>query len=146
MPARDGERSRAAEWLAHLRPGRGPLRLALNFSAHVATGFIAVAVHYSIMALCLHLGVGPIASSSVGFIGGALTRFMLSYFGVFEPTRGMSAAGSRFVIAVGLQLLANSALLATLMHAGMAVWWAQITTTVALTFVNYVVHRFWVFR
>lgn len=145
-PVGDEDRSRAGSWLDRLRPGPGPWRLALNFGAHVATGFAAVAVHYSIMALCIGAGVGPVAASSIGFVGGALTRFVLSYFGVFEPTRGLSAAGTRFVIAISLALAANSGLLAALLHFGVPLWWAQVATTIVLAFVNYAVHRFWVFR
>ena len=62
------------------------------------------------------------------------------------PTQGVHAAGARFAIAIAAQLAANSALLALLTHQGIAVWPAQVATTVALTFANYLVYRWWVFR
>jgi putative flippase GtrA len=55
-------------------------------------------------------------------------------------------AGARFVVAIAAQLAANSVLLAALTDSGIAVWPAQIATTIVLTFANYLVYRWWVFR
>ncbi len=35
-----------------------------------------------------------VPASAVGFVAGALTRFALSYWHVFAPSRGMTAAGT----------------------------------------------------
>ena len=132
--------------LLHLRRGRGPVHLVFTFGLHVATGFIAVAAHYGAMWLFLRTGLAPVAASAAGFAFGALTRFGLSYFGVFAPSRGMVVAGWRFVLAILLQLALNSALLSVLLAAGLGVWHAQVIATVALTVLNFVVYRLWVFR
>ena len=79
-------------------------------------------------------------------MAGALTRFALSYAHIFAPTRGVHAAGLRFVVAIAAQLAANTVLLAAFTQAGLAVWPAQVLTTVLLTFVNYLAYRWWVFR
>ena len=117
-----------------------------TFVLHVATGFIAVAAHYSLMYGLLRLGMHAITASALGFCAGALTRFALSYWKVFAPTRGLTAAGGRFVLAIGAQAVANSALLASLLHAGLSTWTAQVTTTIVLTFANFLAYRLWVFR
>lgn len=117
-----------------------------TFVLHVATGFVAVAAHYSLMYLLLRWSMQPVAASALGFCAGALTRFALSYFKVFAPTRGLSAAGVRFVLALAAQAVANSALFAALLHAGLSTWIAQIATTIVLTFANFLVYRLWVFR
>jgi putative flippase GtrA len=133
--------------LAFQRPrGSGPLHWLHSFSLHVATGFAAVAAHYALMYVALHGGLAPVAASGVGFCAGALVRFAFSYAHIFSPTAGVPAASLRFAVALGAQLLANSALLGALTGAGIAVWPAQIATTVLLTFANYVVYRLWVFR
>jgi putative flippase GtrA len=120
--------------------------LIANFSLHVLTGFAAVAVHYGVLYGLLELGVPPLAASAIGFGGGALTRFGLSYWRVFSPSRGLTIAGRRFVIAIAVQAVANTALLALLLSLGVGVWPAQIATTIVLTFVNYAAYRLWVFR
>jgi putative flippase GtrA len=138
-----------ATWLkrAFARPsGRGVAHWLHSFSLHVATGFVAVAAHYALMYVLLRAGQGPVTASACGFLAGAATRFVLSYAHIFAPTQGVHAAGARFAIAIVAQLAANSALLAVLTQQGIAVWPAQVATTIALTFANYLVYRWWVFR
>ena len=94
----------------------------------------------------MRIGVSPLPASAAGFMAGALTRFVLSYAHVFAPTQGVHAAGLRFIIAIAAQLAANTGLLAALTATGLAVWPAQVLTTVLLTVVNYLVYRWWVFR
>jgi putative flippase GtrA len=133
--------------LALQRPrGSGFLHWLHSFSLHVVTGFAAVAAHYALMYALLRAGLAPVAASAVGFGAGALTRFILSYAHIFTPSAGVHAAGLRFLVAIAAQLVANSAMLAALTQAGVDVWPAQIATTIVLTFVNYLVYRWWVFR
>jgi putative flippase GtrA len=126
--------------------GRGLVHWVHSFSLHVATGFAAVAAHYALMYVLLGAGLAPVPASAGGFVAGAATRFVSSYAHIFAPTRGVHAAGLRFIVAITAQLAANSALLAAFTEVGVAVWPAQVATTILLTFVNYLVYRWWVFR
>ena len=126
--------------------GEGLLHWIHSFSLHVVTGFAAVAAHYLLMYVLMRIGLSPLPASAAGFMAGALTRFVLSYAHVFAPTQGVHAAGLRFIIAIAAQLAANTGLLAALTATGLAVWPAQVLTTVLLTVVNYLVYRWWVFR
>ena len=120
--------------------------LIANFSLHVVTGFAAVAVHYGALYGLLKLGLAPLIASGIGFCGGAATRFALAYWRVFTPSHGLTTAGRRFVIVIGVQAVANTALLGSLLASGIGVWPAQIATTIVLTFANYIAYRLWVFR
>jgi len=113
---------------------------------HVATGFLAVAAHYSVMYVFVRAGVAGVPASALGFVAGALTRFGLSYWHIFSPSRGMKVASVRFVLVILVQLAANSAVLAGLLDLGVSLWPAQVVTTIALTFANYLAYRLWVFR
>ena len=117
-----------------------------RFAMHVATGVLAVAVHYALMAVLLQAGTQPVLASSLGFMAGAITRFFTAYYTVYAPTGAVRSTVPRFVLALGTQFFLNSALLAGLIEIGVAVWWAQVATTVLLTFGNYLVYRLWVFR
>jgi putative flippase GtrA len=117
-----------------------------SFSLHVATGFAAVGAHYALMYAMLRAGLAPVPASAVGFAAGALTRVIFSYAHIVTPTQGVDVAGVRFIVAILAQLAANSLALAALTGEGVSVWPAQVATTIALTFVNYVVYRWWVFR
>ncbi len=105
-----------------------------------------MAAHYAVMYALVKSGMPGVPASGGGFVVGALTRFALSYWRVFAPTRGMTAAGTRFVVAIALQLAVNSLLLAGFLELGLTLWPAQVTTTVLMTFGNYLVYRLWVFR
>jgi len=122
------------------------LALLTSFTLHVLTGFLAVGVHYGILYGLLRVGVEAVAGSAVGFVGGAITRFLLAYHHVFTPSHSLGTAGRRFLVALGLQFVANGALFAGMLAAGVSVWPAQVTTTILLTFANYAVYRLWVFR
>ena len=126
--------------------GTGLLHWVHSFSLHVATGVLAVAAHYAAMYGFVQAGVPGVPASALGFGAGALTRFALSYWHVFAPSRGMTVAGTRFAVAITLQLVGNTLLLSSFLRLGLSLWPAQITTTVLMTFANYLVYRLWVFR
>jgi putative flippase GtrA len=118
----------------------------VRFMRHVLTGVVAVLVHYGLMSLALRADTTPLVATSIGFIGGAIVRFLTAYFHVFAPSESVAFALPRFLLALAAQWALNALLLAGLMQAGLSVWIAQITTTILLTFVNYLVYRLWVFR
>ena len=127
-------------------PGSGLLHWVHTFALHIATGFLAVAAHYAVMYGFVRTGMAGVPASAIGFLAGALTRFALSYWHIFAPSRGVRVASLRFVVVIVAQLAANSALLALLIDLGLSLWPAQVTTTVVLTFANYLAYRLWVFR
>lgn len=117
-----------------------------GFYLHVIAGFIATAAHYFVMFVLIQLGMTGLLASTLGFCAGAITRFLLSYFHVFSPTSGVRKAMFRFVLALFIQMVANSLLLGNLMTSGLSVWRAQIVTTVVLTIFTYIGSKLWVFR
>lgn len=117
-----------------------------RFTLHVLTGVLAVLAHYTLMAILLHFGSNALLATTIGFAAGAFTRFLLSYFHVFEPTKGASVAVGRFLVALAVQAVANGALFSAFLGLGLSTWPAQIATTVLLTFANYAMYRLWVFR
>ncbi len=117
-----------------------------RFVLHVATGLLAVAVHYALMALAMKGGLHPVAASALGFAGGAVTRFYTAYFHVYAPSGSMRAALPRFLLLLAVQFVANALLLQALLALGLPVWWAQAVTTIVLTFVVYLAYRLLVFR
>jgi putative flippase GtrA len=117
-----------------------------RFTLHILTGFLAVAAHYALMGVLLHFGSAALMATTIGFAAGALTRFLLSYFHVFEPTKGAGVAVGRFLVALAAQAVANGALFSAFLGLGLTTWPAQIATTIVLTFANYAMYRLWVFR
>lgn len=128
-----------------MTPKAGWRDWAWRFMLHVATGVLAVAVHYALMALAMKAGAQPVAASALGFVGGAATRFYTAYFHVYAPSGSMRAAMPRFLLALAAQFVANALLLQALLALGLPVWWAQAATTVGLTFAVYLAYRLLVF-
>ena len=118
----------------------------LSFTLHVLTGFLAVAGHYGVMWVLLSFGTPAVPASAGGFMVGAAIRFFLSHFHIFSPEDGMPATLPRFIVSLGIQLAANMFILDVLLGFWSSVWLAQATTTVVMTFANYLMYRLWVFR
>jgi len=119
---------------------------ARRFVLHIATGFVAVAAHYGTMAAAIALGASPVGGSSIGFVAGALVRFALAYWHVFDATLPVAHSGMRFAVALGGQALANAALLSAGLSLGFGTWPSQVVATILMTFANYAAYRLWVFR
>jgi len=117
----------------------------IGFVLHLITGALAVAAHYSAMWAFLKVDMSALSASSLGFLCGAVTRFVCSYFHIFAPTAAIPRAAGRFIFALSAQMGCNTVLVAGLLNF-VPVWHAQIGATMALTIVNYVVYRNWVFR
>lgn len=119
--------------------------LLANFVLHCVTGAVAVLLHYTLMYLALAIGATAVVASSIGFLAGATSRFFMSYHQVFNPSRPRSSAAVHFVVSLGIQFVLNGLVLSGFLATGLAVWPAQIATTILLTIVNYAMYRLWVF-
>lgn len=125
---------------------RGSNGWKIQFVQHLLTGAIATAAHYTVMWFALNLQFMPALATTIGFSAGATTRFLFSYFHIFEPKRNVTGALPHFALALLLQMVLNAALLVLLLRFTSLVWPAQITTTVLLTVFNFLVYKFWVFK
>ncbi|HFD11571.1 MAG TPA: hypothetical protein ENJ32_03745 [Crenotrichaceae bacterium] len=116
-----------------------------GFALHLITGVLAVAAHYSVMWVLLQANITSLIATSIGFLFGAVTRFLLSYFHIFSPTAAIPKAMGRFIFALSLQMGLNTVLVAGFLNF-VPVWYAQVSATLILTVFNYIVYRIWVFR
>lgn len=117
-----------------------------GFVLHILTGVLAVAAHYAVMWLLVTLQLDPVAASAIGFLAGAAVRYLLSYYHVFSPSDSLPVTFIRFVVALGVQLVANVVMLDALLRADVRLWLAQVLTTIIMTTINYLMYRLWVFR
>ena len=125
---------------------RGDHGWKVQFVQHLVTGAIATAAHYGVMWAAMELALIPVLATTVGFIAGATTRFLFSYFHIFEPERDVVTAVPHFLLALGLQMALNAALLTLLLQMTSLVWPAQVVTTALLTTFNFLMYKFWVFK
>jgi putative flippase GtrA len=114
---------------------------------YVAAGLAATGTHYIVMvALVQWAGWWEVAASSVGFLAGAMVKYPLNYWVVFKSTAAHKQALVRFAIGLAIGFALNGVILATLL-ATLDVHYlvSQVLTTAAVTLLNYLLARFWIF-
>ena len=118
----------------------------IQFFQHLLTGAIATATHYIVMWLALSVQLLPALATTIGFIAGATTRFLFSYFHVFEPGKDVANALPHFVLALAVQMAINAGLLSLLLSTNLPVWPSQVLTTGILTVIIFMAHKYCVFK
>ncbi|MPV86778.1 hypothetical protein GCU85_08575 [Cardiobacteriales bacterium ML27] len=90
--------------------------------------------------------VTPLTASGIGFIGGAVTKFILSQRKVFHSNAAFRVVAPRYCLAIAIQATLNYFLLKLLISWTDLIWVSQILTTGCITFINYLIYYFWVFK
>jgi putative flippase GtrA len=117
-------------------------------TGYVMSGFAATGSHYAVMvALVQWAGWWEVAASSAGFLAGALVKYPLNYWVVFQSSTAHGRALVRFAIGLGIGFALNGAILALLL-ATLDVHYlvSQVLTTGVVTLLNYLLARNWIFK
>jgi putative flippase GtrA len=120
----------------------------VRMTGYVASGFAEVACHYAVMVALVHwAGWWEVAASSAGFLAGAAVKYPLNYWVVFRSRAPHGGALVRFAIGIAIGFVLNAAILAILL-ATLDVHYlvSQVLTTGAVTLINYLLARNWIFR
>jgi putative flippase GtrA len=123
-------------------------REAARLTGYVASGLAATGSHYLVMvALVQWAGWWEVAASSAGFLAGAAVKYPLNYWVVFRSQARHGDAIVRFAIGLAAGFALNGIVLAALL-ATLDVHYlvSQVLTTAAVTLVNYLLARNWIFR
>lgn len=122
-----------------------------GFNKCLAFGFVGAfgtGVHYSVLiALVEFQGVDPTLATSIGFVVGAATNYLLSHRYVFSSSKAHTDAGPKFFAVAATTGLLN----AGLVHIGFRWVWAnyllaQTASTAVVFLANYVLNSVWTFR
>lgn len=116
------------------------------FFLHMATGVLATAVHYAIMALILPWVSSAAIASSLGFVAGAISRFLTAHKVVFLGPRLLWPTITRFIISLLIQLILNALFLNFFLFVIKHLWIAQTITTALMVTFNFIVYKNWVFK
>jgi putative flippase GtrA len=117
-------------------------------AGYAASGLAATGCHYAVMVALVHwAGWWEVAASSAGFLAGAAVKYPLNYWVIFKSSASHGRTLVRFALGLAAGFVLNGAILAVLL-ATMDVHYlvSQVLTTGAVTLVNYLLARNWIFR
>ena len=119
-----------------------------SFVMYIVSGVASVATHYAFMIAVVELMAWrELFATSVGFMVGAITKYVMNYFLAFKSEEPHGKAIPRFAVML-LSLFAANAGIFWALHDQYKLHYivAQVITTGFLVPVGYVINRYWVFR
>lgn len=123
-------------------------KLLAQFICFAGVGVIGTAVHYSILILCVQLfRFNVLLSSGLGFVGGAVTNYILNYKFVFKSNEQHELTFIKFIIVALFGLMINTLIM----------WFAtekillnyiasQMLSTLVVLIWNFTGNKIWTFH
>lgn len=121
--------------------------LVAQFSAFVGVGFVAAAVHYSVLIGLVELGgMEPVPATLAGFVAGGVVSYVLNRRHTYRSERSHAAATWRFTIVAAIGFGLTAALMWIFVERLDAPYLpAQVVTTGIVMMWNFVAHKFFSF-
>lgn len=118
-----------------------------EFVRFAALGLVGTAVHYAVLGLATGLaGIDPVIGSTTGFIGGAVTNFLLAHHFAFRSERPMRETAWRFALVAMSGMLLNAALMYLLAsRLQLHYFLAQLMATGIVLLWNFAGNKWWSF-
>lgn len=110
-------------------------------------GALGTAVHYLILVLMVQVFMQtPVLSTSLGFVAGAITNYLLNYHVTFLSNKSHRETMTKFFLVAGFGGVLNG----LIMHIGvngllLHYFFMQVIATVVVLLVNFSINRFWTF-
>lgn len=122
-------------------------KLLAQFVCFASVGVIGTAVHYAILILCVQLfNLNVLLSSGLGFVGGAITNYILNYRFVFKSKKQHQLTFIKFIIVALFGLMINTLIMwfaTEIMLLNYIV--SQILSTLLVLLWNFMGNKIWTF-
>lgn len=119
-----------------------------QFLRFASVGIVGTIVHYvTLTALVEFVHAGPVFSSSLGAVFGAVTNYFLNYYYTFKSSERHHHALPKFLLIAGMGLTINSAVMG--LCTGIFYFHyliAQLLATGLVLIWTYLANRTWTFR
>jgi putative flippase GtrA len=117
------------------------------FVKFVGIGGLATAFQYGLMILFIEIfSINAILASAVSYAISALFNYTANYYLTFKSDAKHLQTLPKFMIATVLVLMLNTLLFSLFFKLGLHYLLAQVFATTATLFVNFIVHKFWIYR
>lgn len=119
-----------------------------QFLQFAGVGVIGTLVHYTILITLIHkLAVGSTEASSVGFIAGALTNYLLNYRYTFASNKCHQETITKFFMVALIGLFLNGFLMSFCVHMlQLHYLLSQVIATCLVLLWNFTANRQWTFH
>ncbi len=117
------------------------------FATFVGIGGLATALQYGLMIFLIEwLTISPVLASASSYAISALVNYTANYYLTFKSNAQHLQTFAKFMLATAVVLMVNTLLFSFFFKAGLHYLWAQIIATLITLFVNFIIHRFWIYR
>jgi putative flippase GtrA len=122
--------------------------LARQFSSFIGVGFLAAAVHYSLLVGLVELAaVAAVPAALCGYVAGGLVSYRLNRRHTFGSERPHQEAVWRFVLVAGVGFLLTYGLMSLFVdRLHLPYLPAQVVTTGMVMLWSFTANRLWTFR
>jgi len=118
-----------------------------HFIAFAVLGVVGTAVHYSILVLLVQVYyTSPIIASTIGFVGGAVTNYLLNYYVNFKSKKEHIYVFPKFIAIATIGMVINGLIMSILLYFGLHYLLCQIISTSMVLLWNFVCNYFWSFK
>lgn len=110
-------------------------------------GGASTVMHWAVMGLLVTIGVHPVAATSIGAVVGSVFNYVFQFFWTFDGVARHRKAIPTYVCTVVLAWVANASIYCLLTSfSEMSVAVAQISTSIAIAAVNFILYKRIVFN
>ena len=123
-------------------------RIAQNqFMRFLTVGGIATGVQFLLLILFVELGLlEKVAASALAYGLAAIVNYLLNYYFTFNSNKRHREAFSKFVIVVAIGLSVNTLTFWGLLGLLPFYLIAQVGATLTTLIVNFLLHKYWIYR
>jgi putative flippase GtrA len=118
-----------------------------HFIAFALIGSVGTAVHYSILVLLVQFYyTSPVIASTIGFVGGAVTNYLLNYYLNFKSKKGHIYVFPKFITIATAGIIINGLIMSLLLYSGLHYLLCQVISTLMVLVWNFVCNYLWSFK
>lgn len=114
---------------------------------YLLSGGVATLLHWSTMALLIYLGAPPGLATATGAVAGAILNYFLQFHFTFRSNRAHSVTVPIYLWVTTASWMANNLIFFVFFHLiTLHTGYAQLLTTLMVTFLNLILYRSLVFH
>lgn len=118
-----------------------------GFTKFASIGGLATLFQYGLMILFIeYWNIDAVITSAGSYAISAFFNYLANYYWTFNSDARHLQTLPRFILVSSLVLILNTLLFSVFFNAGLHYLIAQVMATVITLFVNFVIHKFWIYR